>query len=215
LRTQSSWKERREPRMEKPPIALRIVFLGKHLGHLIDHRMARRGLNRTQTTILTVLDRRPGLQALDLCRPAGVEPANVTRTIQSLERLGLLERRPHPTDRRAHLLFLTEAGHSLARELSEEVREISADLLRQIPPELQPQTELLLDSLWKAVTHQISDLSRQKPLAHGEVGCVGRGNAGGDASGPHHPEPGAGAWRSADQAGPMDQSRLPKDGTLE
>ena len=147
--------------MEKPPIALRLVLLGKHLGHLIDHRLASRGLNRTQTTILMVLSRHPGLQALDLCGPAAVEPANVTRTLQSLERLQLLERRPHPTDGRAHLLYLTEAGHSLARELSEEIRKASNDLLQQIPQEERPQLDRLLDSLWKAVSYQLSAVCGQ------------------------------------------------------
>jgi DNA-binding MarR family transcriptional regulator len=155
--------------MEKPPIALRLVLLGKHLGHLIDHRLATRGLNRTQTTILMALSRHPGLQALDLCRPAGVEPANVTRTLQSLERLGLLERKPHPTDGRAHLLYLTEAGHSLARELSEEIRKVSDDLLERLPREERPQLEPLVDILWKAVSHQLWAISSQQGAARAET----------------------------------------------
>ncbi len=136
---------------ERAALALRLVLLGKHVGYLLEHRLANRGLNRTKAMILMTLSHHPGLQAQNLCRPAGVEPANVTRTLQSLERLGLLERRPHPTDGRAHLFFLTDAGHSLARELSEEIHAISAALLEEMPADERLQLERQLETLWKAV----------------------------------------------------------------
>ncbi len=160
---------------ERPPLALKLVFLGKHVGYLLEHRLASRGLNRTQTIIMTALSRHPGLQALELCVPAGVEPANVTRTLQSLERLGLLERRPHPTDGRAHLFFLTDAGHSLARELSEEIHAISDALTQELDPEERPQLERLLDSLWRGVGHQLSAASHQHAAAQPEGAPGGNG----------------------------------------
>lgn len=119
---------------ERPPLALQLIFLGRHLDRLVERRLAEQGLNRTQTVILIALSRRPGLRALELCPHAGVEPANVTRTLQSLERLGLLVRHSHPTDGRASLLYLTGPGHALAQELSAAVHHLSADLLRGVPP---------------------------------------------------------------------------------
>jgi DNA-binding MarR family transcriptional regulator len=41
-------------------------------------------------------------------------PRNVTGLVDALETAGLVERRPHPTDRRATLVILTKEGSQLA-----------------------------------------------------------------------------------------------------
>jgi len=48
-----------------------------------------------------------------------VHPASVTNTIDRLEADGLIERMPHPTDRRAMLASLTPAGRELAGAATE------------------------------------------------------------------------------------------------
>ncbi|GEM_PF-1081222 len=138
----------------KPPLALRLVFLGKHIAMLIDRRLATSGLNRTQTAILMALRHHPGLQPLRLGSPAGVEAANVTRTLQSLERLGLVERRPHPTDGRASLFYLTTDGEERARFLSEVVEALSAEMLQGLDAEDLPVLEKALASLLRGMSHQ-------------------------------------------------------------
>jgi DNA-binding MarR family transcriptional regulator len=45
-----------------------------------------------------------------------VHPASVTNSVSRLERDGLLRREPHPDDRRAAMLSLTDAGRSLAEQ---------------------------------------------------------------------------------------------------
>ncbi len=45
-----------------------------------------------------------------LAESEGVRPPSMTRTIASLEALGLAERRPHPSDGRQVLVTLTPAG---------------------------------------------------------------------------------------------------------
>jgi len=47
--------------------------------------------------------------------------------VELLERNGLVERQPHPSDRRAWQVFLTDAGrarHAQLRENSEEIRNV-------------------------------------------------------------------------------------------
>ncbi|HEX9017413.1 MAG TPA: MarR family winged helix-turn-helix transcriptional regulator [Chloroflexota bacterium] len=113
----------------RPPVAFQLIFLGKHLDHLIEHRLAAHGLNRTQALTLMALKHHEGLNGMALCAHAGVEPANVSRTLQSLERLDLVERRPHPTDGRAQLFYLTARGLSMADDAGRAMREISAEIL--------------------------------------------------------------------------------------
>lgn len=142
--------------LQRPPLALRIVFLGKHLSHMIERRLASSGFNRTQTIVLRALQHHPGLQPFQLCHPAEVKPANITRTLQSLERLGLVERRPHPTDGRASLFYLTPSGEEQARILSETVEELSKEMLEAIEPRDLPIFESALNTLMAAISRQHS-----------------------------------------------------------
>ena len=55
-----------------------------------------------------------------------VRPPTASKTVARLSALGLVERRPHPRDRRLWVLFLTQAAHPLLermRALGQEVRE--------------------------------------------------------------------------------------------
>ena len=46
----------------------------------------------------------------ELTRLAHVRKQTMTQAVEELERLGYVERRPDPSDRRARLVFLTERG---------------------------------------------------------------------------------------------------------
>lgn len=58
-------------------------------------------------------------------RPAYV----ISRALDGLEKKGLIERRAHPTSRRAHQVFATEAGEELAPQLHAIVRSVNQDAL--------------------------------------------------------------------------------------
>jgi DNA-binding MarR family transcriptional regulator len=45
-----------------------------------------------------------------------IDPANATPVVDDLESLGLVRRRPHPTDRRAKLVEATRKGRQAARK---------------------------------------------------------------------------------------------------
>jgi DNA-binding MarR family transcriptional regulator len=51
----------------------------------------------------------------ELATLLGVDPPNLTAVVDDLENAGLVERKPHPTDRRAKLVVATEAGAAMAR----------------------------------------------------------------------------------------------------
>ncbi|MCE5264792.1 MAG: MarR family transcriptional regulator [Deltaproteobacteria bacterium] len=64
---------------------------------------------------LMSLWREDGLKMIDLGRRAGLEPSTMTGLLDRMERDGLVERRPDPTDRRVLKIFLTPDG-AAARE---------------------------------------------------------------------------------------------------
>ena len=67
--------------------------------------------------VLNVLDVEGAITQQSLGRSVGIDPSSMVATIDELESRGLVERRRHPSDRRAHALYLTEAGtDTLARD---------------------------------------------------------------------------------------------------
>ncbi|MFC0599347.1 MarR family winged helix-turn-helix transcriptional regulator [Streptomyces palmae] len=70
------------------------------------------------------------------------EPPNVTYVMDKMEKQGLVVRQPHPTDRRAKQLVLTEEGRALRLEL---LRRIGADSpLDHLPEEGREELRLHL-----------------------------------------------------------------------
>ena len=147
-----------EGRPPQAPLALQLVFVGHYLDQVVEQRLASYGLNRTQTMILIGLNHREGIKVHDLRDHARVVPANVTRSLQSLERLGLVERRPHPTDGRASVPCLTETGKCVAAELGTEINRISEEILREVEPQDLACLEKGLVALRRAFgcRHQLS-----------------------------------------------------------
>src|SRR6266536_6441755 len=54
-----------------------------------------------------------GIQVSELTRLARVRKQSMAQVVEELERLGYVERRPDPWDRRARLVFLTERGQQV------------------------------------------------------------------------------------------------------
>ena len=80
-------------------------------------RVADLGLTLPQATALRDLD--TPLTMRELADIMCCEPSNVTFVIDRLADRGLVERRPHPTDRRAKMLALTAEGAVLRERLLE------------------------------------------------------------------------------------------------
>jgi DNA-binding MarR family transcriptional regulator len=61
----------------------------------------------------------------ELAAALGIDPPNATVLVDDLESLGLVRRRPHPTDRRAKVVETTRKGKDMARH---------ADAILATPP---------------------------------------------------------------------------------
>ena len=54
-----------------------------------------------------------GITVSELARLAGVRKQTMAQAVEQLERMGYVERRPNPRDRRSRLVLLTERGESV------------------------------------------------------------------------------------------------------
>lgn len=98
------------------------------LAHQIAEHVRRRAatLDLTPAQATAIREMTGPMTMRDLAERMSCEPSNATFVVDRLEKQGLIERRPHPTDRRAKLLTLTAAGTGLRGSL--------LDLLAQDSP---------------------------------------------------------------------------------
>lgn len=91
--------------------------------------LERRGLTQPRTHLLWVLYHGGPVTQAQLAETIGVTPRHVTTLVDALEATGFARREPHPTDRRAVLVHLTERGLSIMETMDAEHRALGADLV--------------------------------------------------------------------------------------
>ncbi|MDR6169994.1 MULTISPECIES: MarR family transcriptional regulator [unclassified Curtobacterium] len=94
-----------------------------------DERLRAIGLPHAALIAIDILVRTGPTGADTLARTARVQPQTMSRTLERMERDGLVERSPHPDDRRRRIVTVTEHG----REAWETARHIERDLLPDDP----------------------------------------------------------------------------------
>lgn len=76
-----------------------------------------------------------------------VSPRNISALVDALEGAGYVRRAPHPDDRRAFLIELTDTGAELMEITAAEHRELSATLLDAVAPADREAVERGLDAI--------------------------------------------------------------------
>lgn len=100
--------------------ALDAVFaLADRVGTLMHTALGERGLTPARAEVLLVLHQNghPMVQR-ELSERLRCTPRHVTALVDALQAHGSVRREPHPTDRRATLVALTDAGLDAARAMS-------------------------------------------------------------------------------------------------
>jgi MarR family transcriptional regulator for hemolysin len=107
----------------KQPVNLRreALFLlsdvARAMHTYIDQRAREHGLTRAQWSALARLERHEGMTQAEMAEALEIQPISLVRLIDRLCLHRLLERRPHPRDRRANRLYLTEKGRATLAQL--------------------------------------------------------------------------------------------------
>lgn len=107
-------------------------------------RMEPFGLRPVDFSVLTLIAHNPGITSRQICTALDILPPNLVGMIKSLEKRGLVERRPHPTDRRAQGLHVSAAGKRLQREAQSTATQLEQDVSKALTAdELQTLNALL------------------------------------------------------------------------
>lgn len=99
---------------------------------------------------LSLVAENPGMKQTDVARLLGIERSGLVAIVDGLEARGLVERRPHPTDRRIQELQPTPEGQAVYRRALEAVAEHEVSFLSMLSDKEQ---ETLLGLLRKIRQH--------------------------------------------------------------
>jgi DNA-binding MarR family transcriptional regulator len=97
--------------------------LAKGFVRSLQQRAAGLGFSPGQFPILLELWAEDGLTQKQLLQRVDIEQATMANTLARMARDGLIERKPHPSDKRAQLIFLTPR----ARAMEDEAVKIARD----------------------------------------------------------------------------------------
>ena len=93
------------------------------------------GLTPQQFGLMRFLWEEDGITQVELSNRSQIDRTTIGGLIDKLEQLGLVKRMPHPDDRRAYRISLTETGRNLEKELAPLADELQATILSPLSAE--------------------------------------------------------------------------------
>jgi len=102
-----------------------------------------------------------GVRQETLADYVGVEGATLVRLVDQLSSAGLVRREVDPSDRRANVLSLTEAGERMAEQIEVELKQLRAEVFADVCEEDVAATLRVLDALSRAAA-AVSSTGKQE-----------------------------------------------------
>ncbi|MFT3966245.1 MAG: MarR family transcriptional regulator [Sphingobium sp.] len=149
--------------MERHNIGSLLGDVARLMRRAFDERARNIGVTRPQWGALSVLAHHEGINQGGLADMLEVEPITLCRMLDRLQDAELVERRRHPTDRRAWCLFLTDRARvqiANLRPLADEVMDMALDGIGE------DERDAFLDML-DQMRHNLSRRTMQAALSHG------------------------------------------------
>jgi DNA-binding MarR family transcriptional regulator len=135
------------------------VMLQKDLAHSFEGN----GLTLSRTHLLWELHRLGPSTQQTLAAALQVTPRNVTGLVDALTSTGFVIRAPHPHDRRASLVTLTELGTQTMAEMASQRLELAQHLVAGLPDQTLPHLVRGLDAITERLRTLIDQAGRAEP----------------------------------------------------
>lgn len=148
--------EHSEDQAERLHIGQLLVQLTRQFQNELFERLRDAGLEdaRVSHTHVTAYIRAEGTRLGELAAMARMTPAAMSEQVDDLERLGIVERRPDPSDRRAKLICLTDRGWETMRIGRGVIAEMEREYADLVGPERFEQAASTLNDLLSAIQNR-------------------------------------------------------------
>lgn len=101
-----------------------------------------------QWSVLNCLWAQEGIAPKELADKIYKDKPNTNRILEKLESKGLVIRKPHPSDKRSHQIFLTEVGWALKEDLISTVTHLLDELTMGIEESKVEEMKVLLNKMF-------------------------------------------------------------------
>ncbi|GIX11986.1 MarR family winged helix-turn-helix transcriptional regulator [Elioraea sp.] len=125
------------------------------------------GLTRAQWQVLAHLARNEGIHQGGLAEILELEPISLGRILDRLQAAGLVERRPHPKDRRVWLLFLRPKAHPVLDRMRAIGAATRAEALAGVPEAEREQLIRILTTMKENLIAAASGSNGERIARHG------------------------------------------------
>jgi DNA-binding MarR family transcriptional regulator len=144
------------PVVEESSLRLVDEFAGFGPAYMkwVRSRLQERGMTYARMRLLGTLHCNGPQIMTSISDELGVTRRNVTALVDALEEEGLVRRRPHPTDRRATVIEMTEQGEQTMDRMYDEHRAEVAELFRDLSEEDRRELVRLLGSLRRSLRRE-------------------------------------------------------------
>ena len=112
-------------------------------------RMSVYGLRPVDFSTLSLVAHNPGITSRQLCAALAILPPNLVRIVADLDKRGLVQRKPHPTDGRAIGLHLSVEGRKMMREAEATVLALEDSAASRLTAEERLTLMSLLQKVYK------------------------------------------------------------------
>jgi DNA-binding MarR family transcriptional regulator len=127
--------------------SLLLVQLGVHAAAMFAARLAPLGLEPRQFGALSRLATNEGKTQQTMAKLLGLNATRMVFLVDELERVGLVERRRNPADRRSHSLYLTDDGRRMLARAQAVARAHEGELAAPLTQRQQRELTSLLRKL--------------------------------------------------------------------
>jgi DNA-binding MarR family transcriptional regulator len=121
-----------------------LAQIGAHAASKFGERLEALKLTPPQAGILGVLGRESGLSQQALADLLGMFPSRLVSVLDDMQRAGLVERRPHPSDRRVSALHLTASGKKTLHAVDRVAKQHEAELCAALNSDERKTLETIL-----------------------------------------------------------------------
>ncbi|WP_030798108.1 MarR family winged helix-turn-helix transcriptional regulator [Streptomyces sp. NRRL S-337] len=111
-----------------------LYRLGLRSGQLFNAFLQESGVRLRHYALLRFLATSKGALQRELSARLGYDPSAIVGLVDDLEKLGFVERRPAPDDRRSRIVVLTEEGRAFLRDTDESGLRVTNELLDPLKP---------------------------------------------------------------------------------
>ncbi|REE56300.1 DNA-binding MarR family transcriptional regulator [Paenibacillus taihuensis] len=134
----------------RSPVGFVLGTTYRKVAAQFQQRLAPYGITPEQWSALNQIDRAQGLIQKEIAERTSKDKPSTTRILDHLEKKGLIYKKPGEQDRRAFLVYSTEAGKALIRETTPIEESVTADVKSCLSDQ---EYDTLLELLMRVQNH--------------------------------------------------------------